>query len=118
MGNKKIILVFTSMTLAMSAPASPDRAPLVPATSTERTQSTPTTPKQQNLILAAENEKKGAEGKSQTATDKNARASGSVVETTENSVKNSNDSETKPLKPFVPSEKIPAEQAVDFPVDI
>ena len=24
----------------------------------------------------------------------------------------------KPLKPFVPSEKIPADQAVDFPVDI
>ena len=27
-------------------------------------------------------------------------------------------SETKPLKPFIPSEKIPGEQAVDFPVDI
>jgi len=26
--------------------------------------------------------------------------------------------ESKPLKPFVPSEKIPGEQAVDFPVDI
>ena len=25
---------------------------------------------------------------------------------------------SKPLKPFVPSEKIPGEQAVDFPVDI
>ena len=27
-------------------------------------------------------------------------------------------SKSKPLKPFVPSEKIPGEQAVDFPVDI
>lgn len=25
---------------------------------------------------------------------------------------------SKPLKPFIPSEKIPGEQAVDFPVDI
>jgi hypothetical protein len=30
----------------------------------------------------------------------------------------SSKAESKPLKPFVPSEKIPGEQAVDFPVDI
>jgi len=30
----------------------------------------------------------------------------------------SSNAKSKPLKPFVPSEKIPAEQAVDFPVDI
>ena len=118
MDNKKIILLIVLMTLAMSSPASPDRAPLVPATTTERTHSTRTTPKQQNWILSAENEKKGAESKRHTATDKNGRASGSGAETTENSNKNSNDSETKSLKPFVPSEEIAAEQAVDFPVDI
>ena len=28
------------------------------------------------------------------------------------------DEASKPLKPFVPSEKIPGDQAVDFPVDI
>lgn len=27
-------------------------------------------------------------------------------------------SKSQPLKPFIPSEKIPGEQAVDFPVDI
>ena len=27
-------------------------------------------------------------------------------------------SKSKPLKPFIPSEKIPGEQEVDFPVDI
>ena len=27
-------------------------------------------------------------------------------------------SKSKPLEPFIPSEKIPGEQAVDFPVDI
>jgi hypothetical protein len=30
----------------------------------------------------------------------------------------SSKAEPKPLKPFVPSEKIPGDQAVDFPVDI
>jgi len=30
----------------------------------------------------------------------------------------SSDAKSKPLKPFVPSEKIPGDQAVDFPVDI
>ena len=37
---------------------------------------------------------------------------------TENNEENSNDSASKPLKPFTPSEEIAAEQAVDFPVDI
>jgi hypothetical protein len=32
--------------------------------------------------------------------------------------KKSSEDRPKPLKPFVPSEKIPGEQAVDFPVDI
>jgi hypothetical protein len=32
--------------------------------------------------------------------------------------KKASKAESKPLKPFVPSEKIPGEQAVDFPVDI
>ena len=32
--------------------------------------------------------------------------------------KKSSEAESKPLKPFVPSEKIPGDQAVDFPVDI
>jgi hypothetical protein len=32
--------------------------------------------------------------------------------------KKSSEDKAKPLKPFVPSEKIPGDQAVDFPVDI
>ena len=32
--------------------------------------------------------------------------------------KKSSEAESKPLEPFVPSEKIPGDQAVDFPVDI
>ena len=32
--------------------------------------------------------------------------------------KKSSNADSKPLAPFVPSEKIPGDQAVDFPVDI
>jgi len=32
--------------------------------------------------------------------------------------KQSSEDKAKPLEPFVPSEKIPGDQAVDFPVDI
>lgn len=48
-------------------------------------------------------ENKGSESESKSTTDDK-----------DNSVK----TKSKPLKPFVPSEKIPGEQAVDFPVDI
>jgi hypothetical protein len=39
-------------------------------------------------------------------------------ESTDDDKKKSSDATSKPLKPFVPSEKIPGDQAVDFPVDI
>ena len=39
-------------------------------------------------------------------------------EPTDNDKSQTSKSKSKPLKPFVPSEKIPGEQAVDFPVDI
>jgi hypothetical protein len=118
MENKKIILVITLLTLAMSSPASPDRAPLVPGKTGARAENISPLSIKQDLIVIAENEQAVADSKSQAAGEKSEEASGSGVEATENSVKNSNEAETKPLKPFVPSEKIAAEQAVDFPVDI
>ncbi len=61
----------------------------------------------QNDITAAEDNEKsksesGTNGSEVAADDKNKSSS----------------AESKPLKPFVPSEKIPGDQAVDFPVDI
>ena len=39
-------------------------------------------------------------------------------ETADKDEKKSSETAPKPLKPFVPSEKIPGDQAVDFPADI
>jgi hypothetical protein len=57
-----------------------------------------------------------------TAPDDNEKSqSGSETDESEAAAddeKKSSEAESKPLKPFVPSEKIPGDQAVDFPVDI
>ena len=58
----------------------------------------------------------------QTASeDKDKSISGSETDEPEAEAEDeqkSSDAESKPLKPFLPSEKIPGDQAVDFPVDI
>ena len=59
----------------------------------------------------------------QNDTGENEKSDGSKTDT-ETKKTDSTDAEkdkaskSKPLKPFIPSEKIPGEQAVDFPVDI
>lgn len=70
--------------------------------------------KEQVAIVMAQNDERTAEetekaesgsetGESESATDDDQKSSGA---------------ESKPLKPFVPSEQIAGEQAVDFPADI
>ena len=103
---------------SMSSPANPDSSPLVPEKTAERTDSIGTADVKQDLSVVAENEQDPAESKSSTASDKDNQTSGSESKTKQQSGKNSDDAATKPLKPFVPSEKIAADQAVDFPVDI
>ena len=65
-------------------------------------------------ILLAQNDKstsqESEESKSESATGESDAAA--------DDDKKSSETESKPLKPFVPSEQIPGEQAVDFPADI
>jgi hypothetical protein len=65
-------------------------------------------------IVLAQNDKTASE-------DNEKSTSGSETEKSEAAADEKNkpsEAKSKPLKPFVPSEKIPGEQAVDFPVDI
>lgn len=65
-------------------------------------------------IVLSQNDKTGSE-------DSKKSTSGSETEESEAAADEKNkpsETKSKPLKPFVPSEKIPGEQAVDFPVDI
>ncbi len=73
--------------------------------------------KQDSIVLAANDNNKPDD------TEKAASGSGSKGSETESKPTvegQEKSSKTKPrsLKPFVPSEKIPGDQAVDFPVDI
>ena len=68
-------------------------------------------------IALAENEANVAEKESKPAAAEQ-RIPESEEEAAETNSKNSGDKKTKPVKPFVPSEEIAAEQAVDFPSDI
>jgi len=53
-----------------------------------------------------------------TGADSEAKGAVPESEPVTDDKKKSPNVKSKPLKPFVPSEKIPGEQAVDFPVDI
>lgn len=69
-------------------------------------------------IVLAENEQNTTENQSQAATDKESQTPEPVEETFEGRRNILPDEKKKSLKPFVPSEEIAAEQAVDFPVDM
>ena len=70
--------------------------------------------KEQASIVLAQNDKRTSEQNDQTESDS---ATGKSDEA-EDDDKKSSEAESKPLKPFVPSEQIAGEQAVDFPADI
>ena len=64
-------------------------------------------------IVLAQNDNTAAEDDEKSKTESEPTESESAA-----GEKKSSDEESKPLAPFVPSEKIPGDQAVDFPVDI
>jgi len=65
-------------------------------------------------IVLAQNDKTAPEDSEKSISGSETDRSEAVAEDEEKS----SNAESKSLKPFVPSEKIPGEQAVDFPVDI
>jgi hypothetical protein len=69
-------------------------------------------------IVLAQANPQTAESETRTTIKNNEQEPKSGTATTENDNRTQDDSATKPLKPFKPSEEIAAEQAVDFPVDI
>ena len=69
-------------------------------------------------IFLAQNEPEASESESRSSNANKDQAPSSATVDREESGKNSDAAETKPIKPFKPSEEIAAEQTVDFPVDI
>ncbi len=102
----------------MSAPITPAMNAVVADRNPARADILHLNTSKQEMIVLAENEETPTEDKNHTAsgTQDQAPKPGTALET--DSSDPSAKSRAAPLKPFVPSEKIPAEQAVDFPVDI
>ena len=102
----------------ISAPAALAWISLVPNLAAERIKSIHTFELDRESIVVAENKPQTAESESQSTNENKDQAPSSETADREKSGRNSNDTETKPLKPFKPSEEIAADQAVDFPADI
>jgi Ran GTPase-activating protein (RanGAP) involved in mRNA processing and transport len=71
----------------------------------------------QNSIFMADNDNGTSEDKEKTTSGSETKGSEAESERVDEEKKSSKEA-SKPLESFVPSEKIPGEQAVDFPVDI
>ncbi len=69
-------------------------------------------------IIFAQNDSSTSEDKEKTTYGSETNGSGPESESADDDKNKSSNAKSKPLKPFVPSEKIPGDQAVDFPVDI
>jgi hypothetical protein len=72
----------------------------------------------QNSIFMADNDNGTSEDKEKTTSGSETKGSEPESEPAADDKNKSSNAMSKPLEPFVPSEKIPGEQAVDFPVDI
>ena len=118
MENKKYIYLITLLSFLMSAPAALAWIPLAPNIPAERIKSIHTIELNRNSIFLAENEPAAAQSGNRSTNDNKKQSSESGAEEKEKSGNISKEAETKPIKPFKPSEEIAAEQAVDFPVDI
>ncbi len=118
MKNKHFILAFTVMGLILNTPPVPAGRPVFPAPPSQQEAGLRTAEFNQPSLVLAENDQNTAEDQSQSADSQKDRLPASGADPKENGGRNSDAAATKPLKPFIPSEKIPADQAVDFPVDI
>jgi hypothetical protein len=118
MKNKHLIFSLTFMSLIMNAPPVPAGRLAFPDPPSERNASIRVAEFKHPPLVLAENDQKKDEDQSQPADSQKDRAPAAGADAKENGGRNSDAAATKPLKPFVPSEKIAADQAVDFPVDI
>ena len=114
MFGKKLIAVMVVLTFILVAPMAMGKCVNAPATDKELSECPAFFVESREPIVLAQNDDatagEGKKSKSESETSESEPAA-------DDKNKSSN-AVSKPLEPFVPSEKIPGEQAVDFPVDI
>jgi hypothetical protein len=113
-----IIVTITVLIASINAPLSPDLIPVVPGENLKKIQVRPSETGVQEALGFAKNEGSVPVDEESTDTGFEGKESGPPSASETDGSRPSDKAKVKALKPFVPSEKIPAEQAVDFPVDI
>ena len=118
MKDQNILFVIAMLTLLMSAPgASGSRIPAADSQAEGNIRIQIFELNRESTVLA-ENKSRAAESEGRSVNENEDQATDSETAGKKKSSIHSNDAETKPFKAFKPSEEIPADQAVDFPVDI
>ena len=110
----KLIAVTAASIFIMSAPMTPGMPAVAADRNPGRTAVMVSGTEKQAAIDLAENTSNGPDDNKKANPDASSRQSEPISDSGSQPA----GTKSKPLKPFVPSEKIPAGQAVDFPVDI
>jgi hypothetical protein len=109
------LYVYTALVIAF---LSLTARPALPAALNDRQGPICTSVPQYKSFVTAQNQQDGSETENQTTSDNKRRPFRSGEKKERNPDNTPVEAKVKTGKPFVPSEKIPADQAVDFPVDI
>ena len=112
------IVTITVLVASMNAPWSPDLIPVAPGENLKKIQIRDSVSGAQEAAGFAESERSVPVDEETTESGSEDKGSGPASAPETDGSRPSDKAKVKALKPFVPSEKIPAEQAVDFPVDI
>ena len=118
MCGKKFIAALAVLTILMYAPINLAKQVNAAVTSHQRSRGLTIGAEKQESIVFAQNDNSTPDDKAKTTPGTDTTESKPESAPAEDEKNKSSKAESKPLKPFVPSEKIPGEQAVDFPVDI
>ena len=113
MFGKKFIAALAALIFISSAPVAMGKRADTPATFNGLSDNPNFGAEKQESIVFAQNDNTAPDDNEKSKSESEAKGSERVDEE-----KKSSKEASKPLAPFVPSEKIPGEQAVDFPVDI
>ena len=118
MYGKKLIAAMAAWIFLTSVPVALGMRSIALDESPGLTDKQGSSPLKQNSILLAANDNNKPGDTEKAASGSESKGSETESKPTVESKEKSSKTKPRPLKPFVPSEKIPGDQAVDFPVDI
>ncbi len=114
----KFVAVMAVVILGLFSPMAMGKHVEIPSSENDYLEDPTFGAEKEGSIVLAQNDKSTSEDQGKAAPGSSTTESKPESEPADDAKKEPSTAESKPLQPFVPSEKIPGEQAVDFPVDI